>query len=213
MANNTAMYGFRWVGGTRVEREFFVKDSATMQDDGSNNVDLQVGDPVLFTVDGTVNIALQASLVFGVCTAVNGVYDSNNGTYGPSNRVPNGATGAGVYDRRTRVMVTLAPGAIWEVDVDDAVTATTQDAYTLLSGGNYIVGTTTRAARYGGYAIYPKIDISAPATTHSHAWRMLAVSKSLANKDFSGSNVKILVMANAMSNAGMPATMVLGQTT
>ena len=212
MADNVAMYGFRWVGGKDScphQREMFVADAVDSEDDAAANCDIRRGDPVKLVSDGTVNLAKTTEKVYGIVAEVLGVYDSANGTYGPSNRVPNGATGGGILDRRTRVSVIPAKGEIFEVDVDDAVTATTEAAYQAFVNEN-VEHVCVRALSNGNYAAFPKIDISGHATTAGLGWRIVGLSKSLQNKDFSGANVKILVTVNDSSEASSPATNEVG---
>lgn len=208
MANNTAMYGFRHVAGdhrSAQDIECFVADAETIADDASAACDLSPGDPVKLTAAGGVNLAKTTDKVYGVVKAVLGVYDSANGTYGPSNRVPVASTGGGLSERRTRVLVTLAKGNVFEVDVDEAITATTEAAYFALIGTN-VEHVCVRAARYGAFAAFPRIDISSTATTAGLGWRIVGISKNAANKDFSGTGVKLLVMVNDSQEPASPAT-------
>ena len=214
MANNTAMYGFRHVAGdhrSAIDIECFVADAETIADDASAACDLSPGDPVKLVTTGSVNLAKGADKVYGVVKAVLGVYDSANGTYGPSNRVPVATTGGGLSERRTRVLVTLAKGQVFECDVDDAVTATTEAAYYALINFN-VEHACVRALRYGsaGYAAFPKLNIDGAAATAGLGWRIIGISKNMANKDFSGANVKLLVMVNDSQEPASPATNEVG---
>lgn len=208
MANNTAMYGFRqFQGDSRgsVDIECFVADAETIADDAAAACDLSPGDPVKLVSTGSVNLATTTNKVYGVVKAVLGVYDSTNQTYGPSNRVPVATTGGGLSERRTRVLVTLAKGAVWEVDVDENTTATTEAGYYAFLGEN-VEHVCVRAARYGAFAAFPRIDISGHATTAGLGWRIVGISKNAANKDFSGTGVKLLVMVNDSQEPSSPAT-------
>lgn len=211
MAANTAMYGFRpaFGGDTAIDIECFVADSATIADDAAAACDLSPGDPVKLVSTGTVNLAKTTEKVYGVVKAVLGVYDSANGTYGPMNRVPVATTGGGILDRRTRVLVTLAKGVVFEADVDEATTATTEAAYQAFIGEN-VEHVCVRAASRGAYAAFPRLDISGHATTAGLGWRIVGISKNQANRDFSGANVKLLVMVNDSQEPASPATNEVG---
>lgn len=211
MANNVAMYGFRpWLGADQaIDIECFVADAETIADDAAAACDLSPGDPVKLVTTGTVNLAKTTEKVYGVVKAVLGVYDSANGTYGPSNRVPVAATGGGLSERRTRVLVTLAKGVVFEADVNDATTATTEAAYLALINEN-VEHVCVRAARYGAYAAWPKLSISSHAATAGLGWRIVGISKSQHNRDFSGTGVKLLVMVNDSQEPASPATNEVG---
>lgn len=214
MANNTAMYGFRHVAGdhrSSVDIECFVADSETIADDASAACDLSPGDPVKLTAAGGVNLAKGADKVYGVVKAVLGVYDSANGTYGPSNRVPVATTGGGLSERRTRVLVTLAKGQVFECDADEAWTTPTEAGYFAIINLN-VEHICTRALRYGsaGYAAFPRLNIDGAASTANLGWRIIGISKNMANKDFTGLYVKLLVMVNDSQEPASPATNEVG---
>lgn len=214
MADNVAEYGFRFHrGGNGVDFpkgvEMFVADAVDSEDDAAANCDIRPGDPVKLVSDGTVNLAKTTEKVYGIVQAVLGVYDSTNGTYGVSNRIPNGATGGGILDRRTRVLVVPAKGVVWEIDVNDAVTATTEAAYQAFCGEN-AEHVCVRALSNGNYAAFPKLAIAGRAVTAGLGWRIVGISKTQKNKDFSGANVKLLVMVNDSNEAGSAATNEVG---
>jgi hypothetical protein len=208
MANNTAMYGFRHVAGdhrSAVDVECFVADAETIADDAAAACDLSPGDPVKLVTTGSVNLAKTTELVYGVVKAVLGVYDSANGTYGPSNRVPVATTGGGLSERRTRVLVTLAKGQVFEADCSAAHTTATEAGFYALINFN-IDHICVRAARYGAYAAFPKLLLTSAAADEDIGWRIVGISKNAANKDFSGTNVKLLVMVNDSQEPASPAT-------
>ncbi len=214
MADNVAMYGFRWVqGGSGRDCPeivpMYVVDAVDSEDDAAANCDIRPGDPVKLVSDGTVNLAKTTEKVYGVVACVLGVYDSVNGTYGPSNRVPNGATGGGILERRTLLGVIPAKGNTFEIDVNDATTATTEAAYQAFCGEN-AEHVCVRALNNGNYAAFPKLAIAGHAVTAGLGWRILRISKTQMNKDFSGANVKLLVTVNDSNAASSPATNEVG---
>lgn len=215
MADNVRKYGFRWYQGNHntcpKPREFHVADAyqATI-DGGGTNVDLNIGDPVKYVADGSVALANTTDVVYGIIVGIAQVYVSADGGVRPRDRVPGGTTGGGNLERQTRVLVVPARAGIWEVDVDDIVTATTEAAYRALIHSNVehvCPGDTTDSARPKAA---PRIDISTTNTTAGHGWRIVGISKTLDNRDFSGANVKVLVMVNDSSEAGAAATTVAG---
>lgn len=215
MADNTARYGFRWHKGNQNTcpkgMEFPVADAYQAKaDDTTTNVDLNIGDPVKLVAGGTVALANTTDVVFGIIVGIARVYSSTLGVVAPINRVPGATTGGGLLDRQTRVLVVPAKAGVWEIDADDAVTATTEAAYRALVNKNVehtCVADTTNANLPKAN---PKIDISATATTAGLGWRIVGVSKTADNRDFSGANVKMLVMVNDSNEAASAATNVAG---
>jgi hypothetical protein len=97
-------------------------------------------------------------------------------------------------ERRSILDVIPAAGNYFEIDCDDASTATTYAAYLAFIGEaadhTFDVGTVERA----GYA-NPKLDIS----THLNSagqWKIVGVSRTMNNRDFTGLNVKLIVEIN-----------------
>ena len=114
----------------------------------------------------------------------------------PTNRLPGATTGGGVIDRQSRALVVPVQGVVFECDVDDATTATTFGAYQAYIHENVdhvCVADLTNASKPKAN---PKLDISGHATTHTLGWRIVGVSTSLENQDFSGTGVKLYVVCN-----------------
>lgn len=215
MADNQHKYGFRFHRGLWGHEpkpvEYAVADAyqATI-DGGGTNVDLNIGDPVKMVSDGTVALANTTDLVLGIVIGVARIYESATGAVRPSDRVPGATTGGGLLDRQTKVLVVPAKSAEWEIDCDDAVTATTEAAYQALVNENVehtCPGDTTVSTRPKAD---PKIDISGHNTTAGLGWRIVGISRTAWNKDFSGANVKLIVRVNDSQEAGSAATNVAG---
>jgi hypothetical protein len=215
VADNVHKYGFRWYRGNGYPMpspiEYAVADAyqATI-DGGGTSVDLNIGDPVKYVSDGSVALANTTDLVFGIVVGVSNLWDSSLSLARPSDRVPGATTGGGILSRQTRVMVVPAKAGYWEIDVDDAVTATTEAAYQALVHGNVehvCPGDTSNSSRPKAD---PKLDISSVNTTAGLGWRIMAISKTANNRDFSGANVKLVVAVNDSSQAGSAATNVAG---
>lgn len=201
MANNRARYGFRFVrqrsGGTNLPTpiECAIADSYQATSDGAaSNVGLSVGDPVLLVSTGTVGLATTTVDVWGVIVGFKPYWNGSFMT--PTNYLPGATTGGGVLDRQSRALVVPVENNVFECDVDDATTATTYAAYQAFIGENVdhtCVADTTNASRPKAN---PKLDISGHAVTATLGWRIVGISQSLENEDFSGTGVKLHVMCN-----------------
>jgi hypothetical protein len=195
--DNPAIYGLRpYVGRYSSDNPVVQKFVATAYQaaPGAVNVDLNIGDPVIRVSDGSVAIAAAGATnpIFGVIVGVRQVWDAGLGAVRPSDKVPGGTVWASI-DRQTQVLVRLAQGTLWEVDVDDAVTATTLAGYQAFIGENvnliYSASATTGKAS-------PRVDISGHATTNTFQFNIVDVSPTANNMDFAGANVKLIVQVN-----------------
>lgn len=211
MADNMKRYGFRFYKGqynALPKGELFhVSDGYQATGDSAGpSVDLNIGDPVKMSADtfGGVQLANTTDPVYGIIIAVHRIYEASTGTTRPADRVPGGTTGGGNLDRSTLVEVVPAKGIIWEVDVTGTLPGTTEAAYRNLIHENaehVCVADTSVAGR-------PKADprlFLPSAVTAGLGWRIVGVSKTALNKDFSGLNVKLLVKVNDSSEAGSVA--------
>jgi hypothetical protein len=197
MADNIAIYGLRpFIGRYSSDAPIVEKFVATAYQaaPGAVNVDLNIGDPVIRTTTGSVAIAVAGATnpVYGVIVGVPRVWDSGLGAVRPSDRVPGGTAWTSI-DRQTRVLVRLAQGTLWEVDVDDAVTATTLAAYQAFIGENVnlVYGASALTAKAN-----PRVAIAGHATTNTFQCNIVDVSPSQMNQDFAGANVKLIVQFN-----------------
>lgn len=201
MADNRSRYGFRLLNhlaGHVAYEERIVADSYQANPGAAGAVDLCIGDPVVQANDGTVTIAAAGAVCWGVIVGVIQYWDSVKGVLWPGTggRVPGATTGGGIEDRYSKVLVVPVIGVEFEVDCDDAVTATTKAAYQAFVGENcdlsYSVDTTAKQAN-------PRLDISTHVATTA-GWRIKRISKTLENVDFSGSYVKLVVECNEVQN-------------
>lgn len=200
MANNVHRYGFRpvkpWMG-TQVPEpiEMTVADAYQATSDGAaSNVDLNIGDPVKLISDGTIGLSITTNDVWGVIVGFKPYWNGSAMTY--TNRLPGAATGGGILARKSRALVVPVLSYIWECDVDENTTATTEAAYLAFIGENVdhvCVADVSNATRPKAD---PRLDISGHATTHTLGWRIVGYSKSAENADFSGTNVKLWVVCN-----------------
>lgn len=199
MADNLARYGFRFHKGRSAPYLVPVREKVASGYQGQAsavNVPLRIGDPVFRTTDGTMIIsAAGTGRISGVIVGVEPYWDGTKMVFG--DRLPGGtAGGTTIVDRFSYVMVIPAQGAVFEVDVDDTVN-TTLAAYQAHVGANAdhaFSGVVSSGA-------FPKLDISTADTTATLQWRILEVSGTGDNRDFSGANVKMLVTANLTAEA------------
>ena len=206
MADNMKRYGFRFYKGqfnALPKGELFhVADAYQGQSDApATNVDLNIGDPVKMVNDGSVALATGADSVYGIIIAVHRIFEASTGVTRPADRVPGGTTGGGNIERSSLVEVVPAKGIIWEIDVSGTLPGTTEASYRALIHEN------AEHAVPGDFSIAgrPKADprlVLPSAVSALLGWRIVGVSKTALNKDFSGLNVKLLVKVNDSSEAG-----------
>lgn len=206
MADNTHRYGFRWVGsldGACYPKpvEFLVA-SAYAATVSATNVDLNVGDPVQMVSDGTVALATGAgspSTLWGVIVSFSNVKIGLPLAGRKFSRLPNGTTYTLETDASKALVVPFGRN-IWEVDCDDKTTATTLAAYRALIGENADLSYTLDTTDASRPKANPMLDISTHAST-TKDFRILDLSKTALNQDFSGSYVKVRVIVNESGEA------------
>lgn len=213
MADNVAKYGFRFYRsrygtGTPTPERKFLASGYSGSSPGAN-VDVNIGDPVALTTDGTVIFATAGSAggIYGVVVGIDRYWDGTRMRSG--NKVPyaSGVYGTN-YDRQTAIYVLRAEDCIFEVDCDDAVSATTYATYLACVGENADLAYTTASATTG--LANPKLDISTHAVTATLQLRIEGISDTMWNQDFSGANVKMLVTVNKTQAATQAATTIVG---
>lgn len=211
MADNRVEYGFRWSTAYNgypmpMPLEFTIADDESFDvSGGASKVKLGPGDPVRIQSDGHLDLAAgnetTAEGAFGIVIGVKPYWDGD--FMQPSNTIPSDVSYDTNLARQTKVHVVPVTAGAWEVDVDDSSTATTQSAYQAFVGENadHILTGSTDNDR-----AYPKLDISTHATTSSLIWRILKISPTLNNEDFSGANVKLVVIPNVAQSPAFSAT-------
>lgn len=197
MADNLAAYGFRrarprWGDDMRTERKRVVSGYSSAV---AGTPDVNVGDPVALAAGGTVAHAVAGATnpIYGIVTGFTPYW---NGTVMfQDNRRP---AGAGVYgtnlSRQDFLIVTPAAAYDWEVDVDDAVTATTEATYKALIGHNVNISYTA-AAFNGGTGAFPRLAIAGNGTGATLQCEIIDIAEEV-NLDFSGANMKLIVRIN-----------------
>lgn len=209
MADNPASYGFRWVGnlaGKNVVPMLEYVQSGYQGAPGGNNIDLYPGDPVIRVTGsgnapGGVIIATSGGGqgVAGVIAGIGPYFSSTFGAMVPGNvSLPGGTTYGTKFERASQVWVVPADGAIFEVDADDKTSFTTQAGYLTTIGKNADLSINNVS---GDPHAYPKLKMSTVNTTNTLQCRILGISPTVANQDFSGANVKLLVTFNVVQVA------------
>jgi len=204
MANNLHLYGFRpfkkKTGANPLR--LTVATAQDDVDDGSNSVHIRPGDPLKLLSTGGVKVALTTEEVAYICAGILPVYSAAQGVMIHSKHYPNQTAWGTVEARRGYVMGWPVDAYTWEIDCDDAVTATTQAAYEALVNSNcaFVVPGNTTTGYCDPYADISTVD----PTDVDDSLRIVGVSPSIHNRDFSGNYVKILVDWNMSDAAGWP---------
>jgi hypothetical protein len=197
--NNRAEYGFRFyrslTGAQKPTIEWVpIATAYNGSITGGSAIDINVGDPVVRLSTGYFQHAAGSETTavapYGIVVAIGKVWDG--ALMQSVNKVVNqgGAYGTNLT-RQTQVGVIPVDQAYWEVDADDNVTATTLAGYLALYGENTNHVLTTGSEPLAN----PLLDISLHNTT-ALIWRIVKVSDTVENKDFSGTRVKLIVRSN-----------------
>lgn len=212
MADNLKVRGFVWSeaanGGKSCPNPMpmAVADAYQGQLDGAGaNVDLRPGDPVKLVSDGTVALANTTEAPYGIVVAISRYF--NGQVIDPTTFLPGGATGGGILERQSQVLVVPANAGTWSLQCDDNTEATTEAAYQAFIGENVIH--VCAGDGVTGYAA-PQIDISSHATTATLEWRIVGIDRNESNVDFSEANVSLLLQVNFSQLPQQAATPVVG---
>lgn len=196
--DNVSLYGFRFVKtllgkNTPNFRDRWVA-SAYGAAPGGTDVDLNKGDPIKVLNTGYVDLCVANEPVHGIVQGFQ-YWDGKKMVY--SDKLPHGSGVYGTnYERATVCTYIPVAGAVFEVDCDDNVTATTQAAYHALIEENcdHSINADADSAE-----ARPLLDINTHATA-TFQWRIIGISKTFQNRDFSGARVKLYVVANESSD-------------
>lgn len=201
---NTAMGGFRWIGSRNGSHR---PHTEICQVATGYTAAIFKGDPVVRVADGTIWVApantdpVAGAGIYGVADGVEQYWDGKVMKGG--NYLPASTSWGTVRDRRSLVRVILARDALFEVDADDAVTATTEAAYTALINTNCDHHTGAGGSTVTGISSYA-LDIST-ADTVSAGWRIVGLGGRI-NQDWSSANVKLIVEVNESSESQFSAS-------
>jgi hypothetical protein len=211
--DNRQGYGFRYAGA-RWGRDIAPIECIVATSEvfsvtgGTANVLLGPGDPVIKLATGGVTLCpgaeTTAQTPFGVVMAVLPYWDAASGFMKPAECLPSAVAWGTNLERQSKVLVQPFETAYWEIDCDDAVSATTEAAYQAFIGENTeyrlnggIVPTANPQNR-----AHPRLDISAHATTNTFNLRIVRVSHTKDNVDFTGNYVKMIVELNLGGTGG-----------
>lgn len=214
MADNRASYGFRFARakyGRPLEspaKKLVASNAAFSVTGGATAVGLGIGDPVKLVSDGSVTLAAGSETtpddIWGIVVGVAPYWNAALGVMQPANLLPSNVVWGTNLDRASYVYVVPIEQAYWEIDCDENTTATTEATYKTYAGENASMVLTGAS---GALRVFPKLDISSHATTNSLKLRIVEVSQTKDNYDFSGNNVKLIVEVNANSTiAGWSTT-------
>lgn len=200
MANNRHLYGFRWVGSVDgacypKPREFIIASAAQPTPEGANT-GFSIGDPVDLLTDGTVMLSGDANYngpFYGVIVSINNAKVDANSRARPTSYLPGGVTWAN-KQQQSRVGVVPFGRNIWEIDCNTALA--NEAAFQLLIGANCDMIHVPDTSNADKPRANPFLNISTANTTATLAFRIFGISKSMDNVDFSGTNVKLLVVGN-----------------
>jgi hypothetical protein len=198
MADNRVEYGFRPVrtvsGAAMPQPIECIVASAYQGSEAAASIDLKIGDPVRRLSTGYIEHSGAGDDIYGVVVGIVQYYDSAVGAPVISDRVP-GATAWTGLNNATKVLVIPAADIVFEADCDEATTATTEAAYLAFVGENV----DTIYVPSGGKG-NPRLDISTHVATTAQ-WRIVEISKTRNNQDFSGNYVKLCVVVNETQQA------------
>jgi len=201
MADNRHKYGFRFYAsqsgsGRPACLEMLVASGYAGDHGGS--VGITIGDPVDILATGFVelmNDTATRDTPYGVVMGIANARIDSNGKARPASYLPSGTTYT-TEETTTKLIVAPFGDNIWELDCDDAVTATTLAAYRAFVGENVDVVFSRDTSNSDKPKCNPVIDISTHAATAALLFRIVGVSKTRENADFSGANVKLLLQLN-----------------
>lgn len=201
MADNRKKYGIRFHstqgGGGRPACIEGLVASGYAGDHGGS-VGITIGDPVDLLATGFMELTNDTATrdtLFGVVMNVANAKVDANSKARPASYLPSGTTYS-LEETTSKLIVAPFSNHIWEMDVDDAVTATTLAQYRALVGNNVDMVFVRDTSNPDRPKCGPVLDISTAATTAALMWRIVGVSKTRENQDFSGANVKLLVQLN-----------------
>jgi hypothetical protein len=208
MADNAAVYGFRWAQGYNTKAqpqpiEVAVASAQTFTVSGlGGTFNLNVGDLVSYTTTGTIiqcggNENGQTSVaVYGVVVGFGGQGYYNGTRMVRSPFLPSAVTYGTNVDRQTKVLVVPASAGYWECDCDGVGSATASTYLTYQA----FIGENCDHRNNGSTSLLtlnPQLNIAShAAATATLSWRIMGVSQNFSNQDYTGANVKMIVAVN-----------------
>jgi hypothetical protein len=213
MADNRHKYGFRFYAtqsGAQRPAAFEGIIASAYAGDVGGSVGVSIGDPVVRLADGTYELAQDTNTsdrLYGVIVGIRGKVDAN-GKARPCSYLPSGTTYA-LEETTSKVMIVPFSNHIWEIDHTGGA-ATTLAAYRALMGLNADFAYSRDTSNADKPRANPVIDLATADTTAALQFRLVDVSKTQENQDFSGANVKLLVQLNQGADPMLGTTGVAG---
>ncbi len=211
MANNRKGYGFRWVGnldGACYPKPIeFTIASGYQAQVSATDIGLTPGDPVQFNVGspGTGFMELAATgatpnIYWGVISGFSNARIDANGKARPASYLPGGTTWT-TEATRSKVLVVPFGRNIWEIDVTgNSASFDTLTEYRALQNRCVNLAFTLDVSNPEKPKAGPSVDVST-ATDDTADFRVLQVSFTQDNQDFSGNFVKLRVVINESGEA------------
>jgi hypothetical protein len=185
----------------------FTVASAYQAQVSATDVGLSIGDPVQFNVGapgtGMIELAAAAgspSIIWGVIAGFSNARIDANGMSRPTNYLPGGTTWT-TEQTRSKVLVVPFGRNIWEIDVTGNDTSEdTLAEYRAFQNKNVNLAYTLDVSNANKPKAGPSVDISS-VTDDTADFRILQVSFTQDNQDFSGNFVKLRVVVNESGEA------------
>lgn len=196
--DNVSRYGFRWSIASNSHpvpnplRKYVADGYQAKADNGTSNVDLNIGDPVKILADGTIALAITGEAVFGIIIGFEPFWNGSAMT--PTSRLPGGTSGGGLFERKSAALVVPARSGVWEADFIPATALATQATFEAWVGENIDHVIVADVSNASAPKANPKLSGAHAAATAQ--WRIWGVSGYLDNQDFAGNFVKFLVVVN-----------------
>lgn len=209
MADNRALYGFRFGGGKGGSspdyiRGYVASGKTFSVTGGTANINLSPGDPVYHdTTDGYFTLCpgseTTATQPFGIVAAF---YPYWNGQYmQPTSVLPSSTTYGVIKDRQSTLIIIPAEQCYWEIDSYQSGQATTELGYQAFIGEN------ANHKLSGGIAggpqatnatlqAFPYLDVSTHNVSAALMWRIVDIAPTEDNTDFTGNFVKFKIELN-----------------
>lgn len=215
MADNRHLYGFRWHGNLEggccpKALDFTVKSAFDFSTQAGGSVDLNPGDPVVGDTDGTVIMATPGGApgkAWGVVTSILNARVDANGYSRPVAALPAGQTWS-TEPLRSRVAVIPFGRNVWEIDCATVLSGATQIGdYRTLIGNNADFLFTRDITNANRPKANPLLDlVTGPPSAATANFRIVGISNTADNFDFSGKFVKLLVVLNETQEAPFVTT-------
>lgn len=210
MANNVAKYGFRYygshLGGCCPKPMEFLVANAYQAQVSATDVDLNVGDPVMFNNSGPDTGFIELAAAGGTGRFWGVIVGFTNVKVGlplkgrKYSRLPGGTTWT-TEENASKVLVVPFAGNIWEIDVTGNTSSfDTLTEYRTLVNKNCDLSYVLDVSDPDRPKANPRLDVSTNAET-TKDFRVVGVSKTAMNQDYSGNFVKLLVTVNESGQA------------